>query len=86
MVDRLFRSLAVGDTVLTRDQLLSRLYAEYNCVYPYGLYTEVNCRVYFCRVSDRQMYLDIVHPENVSTDRLQEIHDYIVINDSVSYV
>jgi hypothetical protein len=72
--------------VLTRKQLLERLYAEFNHVYPYGLYTEQNRRVYFCRSSDRQMYLDIRHPENVPTERLQEIHDYIVTNDSLSYL
>lgn len=62
---------------------MSRLDAEYDSMYysPYLLLTVVGRRTYGFRTCDRQMYLDIRHPENVPTSRLFEIHDFIVNHD-----
>lgn len=65
---------------LTRKQLLSRLDADYDKMYysPFCFYTFVGHKSYWTRSCDRQMYLDVRHPDNVSTERLQEIHEHIV--------
>ena len=70
---------------LTRQQLLSRLEAEYDKMYysPYAFYTTYRNRTYFCRSCDRQMFLDVRHPESVSLERLQEIHEYIIDHNAI---
>lgn len=65
---------------LTRKQLLRRLYADCDKQYysPYCFYTFVGSVTFWTRSCDRQMFLDIRHSDNVPTERLQEIHDFIV--------